>query len=76
MKNSLTHNREQNANIHLEQQLSYSFSPTKITKGSQYGGGDKTFANSLKNQNETLYKKNKVLEDEQHKLQTKIKQVK
>ena len=57
--------------------LSYSLSPGKFTKGSQMNtGGEKVFVNSLKNQTETLFKKNKVLEDDQYKLQTKIKNVK
>jgi hypothetical protein len=57
--------------------LSYSLSPGKLTKGSQMNtGGDKVFMNSLKNQTETLFKKNKVLEDDQYKLQSKIKNVK
>ena len=57
--------------------LSYSLSPGKFTKGSQMNtGGEKVFVNSLKNQTEALSKKNKVLEDDQYKLQTKIKNVK
>ena len=57
--------------------LSYSLSPGKFTKGSQMNtGGEKVFVNSLKNQTESLSKRNKVLEDDQYKLQTKIKNVK
>lgn len=77
MKNSGTNiNYEKEiSNSQMEQHLSYSMSPTKFTKGSQFGAGDKTFMNSLKIQSDTLLKKKKVLEDEQYKLQNKIKQV-
>lgn len=58
------------------EQLSYSLSPGKITKTSQiYVGGDIPTKINLKIMNENLQKKNKVLEDDQYKLQIKIKQV-
>lgn len=58
------------------EQLSYSLSPGKITKTSQiYMSGDMPTKINLKIMNENLQKKNKVLEDDQYKLQLKIKQV-
>ena len=77
MKNSNIYNdHEIITQNNMDPHLSYSLSPAKLTKGSQYLSGDKTCVNSLKIHTETLFKRNKVLEDEQYKLQIKIKQVK
>lgn len=76
MKTSNRTNLNTDPAFYDEHPLSFSLSPAKLTRGSvALSGQDKIFVNSLKNRGESLTKKNKFLEDEQYKLQSKIKNV-
>lgn len=77
MKTNIDYNSyDERLHSQNDRNLSYSLSPGKLTKGSIMGmSGKKKSSMPLSNQNDPFLKRIKVLEDENYKLQTKIKQV-